>query len=647
MSVSRLLARQIARATDADGVLQVALLLPMIETAYADCERDARRTDRSIELTVEDNDRLQARLEQAMTELAVQNERFAAAINNMSHGLTMFDAAQALVVANERFRSMYDLPAPLVAPGTTRDQLVVAIAGREVRNERREDDSGTTSATRPRHREWLLADGRTIETTEMRLPTGASVELHEDATERRAATRRIAHMARHDALTALPNRVMFREHIEAALLSTQQEQPTAVLCIDLDQFKQVNDTLGHPVGDELLRLVAERLKHSIRTGDIVSRLGGDEFAIVQGSEEQPHGATQLARRIIDILSKPFDIEGHRVIIGASIGIAITPFDGETSDVLLMNADMALYRAKAEGRNTFRFFEPEMNATSQKRRQIESDMRIAIDERQFELYYQPQISMQTNAITGFEALIRWNHPAQGRISPADFIPIAEDTGVIIQIGEWVLETACATAVTWPEEIRVAVNVSPLQVRKKGLTTTVAQVLEKTGLAPDRLELEITETVMLNDTEHTMSVLHALRAMGVRISMDDFGTGYSSLSYLRRFPFHKIKIDQSFVADIGNDENATLIVHAVTQLVRSLGMSTTIEGVETADQLSVVSRDGFGDVQGYLLSRPLPASTVLSFIEDARRTASLPAAGTSYPPVLPPALAPALAHHFECT
>jgi len=634
MSTSRLLSRQIARATDASGVLQIDRLLPMIQTAYADSERDAVRTDRSIELMVEDNDRLQARLEQTLHELARQNERFAAAIDNMSHGLTMFDAAQTLVVANDRFRVMYDLAVPLVTPGTTRDQLVGAIKGREIRNERASDaDADATTLTRPRHREWLLADGRTIETTEMRLPTGVSVELHEDATERRAATRRIAHMARHDALTALPNRVMFREHIEAALLSTHLEQPTAVLCIDLDQFKQVNDTLGHPVGDELLRIVAERLKHSIRAGDIVARLGGDEFAIVPGSEHQPNGSTQLARRVIELLSKPFDVDGHRLVIGASIGISIAPFDGATSDVLLMNADMALYRAKAEGRNTFRYFEPQMNATSQKRRQIETDMRIAIEEGQFELYYQPQIALETNTVSGFEALIRWNHPEHGRISPVDFIPIAEETGLILQIGEWVLETACATAVTWPEQIRIAVNVSPLQVRKKGLTTTVARALEKTGLAPDRLELEITETVMLHDTDHTMAVLHALRAIGVRISMDDFGTGYSSLSYLRRFPFNKIKIDQSFVADIGNDENAALIVIAVTQLARSLGMSTTIEGVETDDQLKIVSRDGRGDVQGYLLSPPRPAHEVMALIQNTGAGWALAADDHCHTPIDP--------------
>lgn len=633
MSSSRLLARQIARATDATGTLQLALLLPLIDTVYADVERDARRTDRSIEMMVEDNDRLQARLAHTMRELALQNERFAAAIDNMSHGLTMFDAEQTLVVANERFRAMYDVPSRLVAPGTSRDELVTAIKGRAIRTERAEHaDSGTTSVTRPKYREWLLADGRTIETTEMRLPTGVSVELHEDATERRATTRRISHMARHDALTELPNRVMFREHIEAALLSTQQDQPTAVLCIDLDHFKHVNDTLGHPVGDELLRLVSERLKHSIRAGDIVARLGGDEFAIVQGSVEQPIGSMQLARRVIDILSKPFDVDGHRVIIGASVGIAVAPFDGETGDVVLMNADMALYRAKAEGRNTFCFFEPEMNTTSQKRREIENDMRIAIDEGQFELYYQPQISIETNAISGFEALIRWNHPEHGRISPADFIPIAEETALILPIGEWVLETACAAAVNWPADIRIAVNVSPLQVRKKGLTAMVARALENSGLAPDRLELEITEAVMLHDTEHTMAVLHSLRALGVRIAMDDFGTGYSSLSYLRRFPFHKIKIDQSFVTDIGIDDNAILIVSAVTQLARSLGMSTTIEGVETADQLRLVSRDGFGDVQGYLFSKPCPESVVPELIERARQNSSTAGAGGPFPPSL---------------
>jgi diguanylate cyclase (GGDEF)-like protein len=390
-----------------------------------------------------------------------------------------------------------------------------------------------------------------------------------------------------------------------------------LLCIDLDLFKEVNDTLGHPIGDKLLKLVAERLRECARETDVVARLGGDEFAVVAVAAEQPRGAIVLAQRIIAALSSPFDLDGHQVVIGASIGIALAPGDSEQGEGLLKAADLALYRAKADGRGLYRLFEPEMDAKMQARRTLELDLRKALITNEFELFYQPVVNLALNEVCAFEALLRWNHPTRGMISPAEFIPLAEETGTIVPLGEWVLRQACAEAVGWPDDLKVAVNISPAQFKSRGLALAVTSALAASGLRPSRLELEITESVLLQDSESVMETLHALKDLGVQISMDDFGTGYSSLSYLRSFPFDKIKIDQSFVRDMSGDNDSVAIVRAVAGLGRNLGMSTTAEGVETDQQLEHLRDEGCSEVQGYLFSRPLPASELLPLLDQLRR------------------------------
>jgi len=437
---------------------------------------------------------------------------------------------------------------------------------------------------------------------------------------RQELERRLEHMAHHDALTDLPNRLRLRQAMERELSRVQRGECIAVLCLDLDHFKSVNDTLGHPVGDRLLETVAERLRQSVRETDVVARVGGDEFAIVQVSGDQPRGAIILADRLIAAPSKPLDLDGHQVVVGTSVGIALAPLDGLETDQLIKNADMALYRAKADGRGVFRFFEPEMDARMQSRRTLELDLRRALAEGEFELYYQPLVNVASNAISGFEALLRWNHTTRGLVPPSEFIPVAAEMGLIVPLGETILQQACLEAAGWPDDIKVAVNLSPVQFKSKTLALAVTSALASSGLSPHRLELEITEGVLLQDSEATLATLHQLRALGVRISMDDFGTGYSSLSYLRSFPFDKIKIDQSFVRGMSSGQNDSVaIIRAVTGLGRNLGMATTAEGVETLEQLGHLRQEGCTEVQGYLFSRPLPARDVLHLLETGRREA----------------------------
>jgi diguanylate cyclase (GGDEF)-like protein/PAS domain S-box-containing protein len=434
----------------------------------------------------------------------------------------------------------------------------------------------------------------------------------EDITERKRSEARLSHMARHDALTGLPNRVLFRERLARAL---DRGGALAVLYVDLDAFKDVNDALGHPIGDALLRLVAERLRASVREADTVARLGGDEFAIVAaGGAAEAAGA--LARAVIDLLSEPYQVEGQDVVIGASIGIVLAPADGSDADRLLKNADMALYQAKADGRATWRFFDPGMEARQQSRRSIELDLRAALPKRQFTIHYQPAIDLATSTISGFEALLRWQHPQRGMIAPDEFIPLAEDIGLIVPLGEWVLRQACEEAVHWPDDIRVAVNLSAAQFRSRNLVQTVVMALAASGLPPRRLELEITETVLLRENDANLAVLHQLRGLGVRIALDDFGTGYSSLSYLRSFPFDKIKIDRSFVRDLPDNPGCRTIIRSVAELASGLGMVTTAEGVETLHQMNELRVEGCTEAQGFLFSPPRPASQVREILTKFR-------------------------------
>ncbi len=439
-----------------------------------------------------------------------------------------------------------------------------------------------------------------------------SVGVAIDITERRAAEARIAHLAHHDPLTDLPNRALFRIRLEEALARAGRGEQFAVCCLDLDHFKDVNDTLGHPVGDALLQAATERLKVALRPTDTVARLGGDEFAVIQSSVEQPGNATALAERLIASLAAPFEIDGHHVVIGTSVGIAVAPEDGLDPDLLMRNADMALYGAKTDGRGRYRFFEPEMNRRMQARRALELDLRRALDADEFELMYQPLINLATRSVCGFEALLRWRHPTRGLVSPSLFIALAEAIGLIVPIGAWVLRQACAEAVSWPGGPRVAVNVSAVQFANDTLVETVATALRDSALDPHRLELEITETAMLQDAEKALEMLHHLKALGASIVMDDFGTGYSSLSYLQRFPFDKVKIDRSLVANLGRTKEASAIVGAVIDLCAGLDMNTTAEGIETESQLAALARTGCTEAQGYYISHPRPASEVPALI-----------------------------------
>ena len=451
--------------------------------------------------------------------------------------------------------------------------------------------------------------------TVMPLPDGGYVVTHEDITEKQLASEKIAHMALHDALTGLANRVLFRRHVDEAI-EANGEAGAALLFLDLDRFKVVNDTLGHPVGDALLVEVAGRFSRMLGEDCFAARLGGDEFAIYRVGDGEDGGTEELARRITACIAEPFEIEEHHIVIGTSIGIALSPRDGRDADELLKNADMALYRAKQDGKGGYRFFEPDMDRRMRDWHEMERDLREAIAENQFELYYQPLVSLEDRRILAFEALIRWHHPRRGFVSPAEFIPVAEETGLINEIGGWVLDTATEQALSWPVDVSVAVNVSPVQFQTGQLQFKVVSALEQSGLAAQRLLLEITEGVFLQDGEQTEATLNDLKALGVRFAMDDFGTGYSSLSYIRRFPFDKIKIDQSFVRDLSDNPESMAIVRAVTNLCRDLGMQTTAEGVETEEHATILRSLGCDTAQGYYFGRPMRAGDTLALFDRPR-------------------------------
>jgi diguanylate cyclase (GGDEF)-like protein len=457
-----------------------------------------------------------------------------------------------------------------------------------------------------------LSNGRVVAIVHQPTADGGWVATYEDVTERRQAEARIVFMARHDALTRLPNRVLLAERIDHAVAQLVRGSGFAVLCLDLDNFKQINDTLGHPIGDVLLKAVAERLGTCVGEGDTVARLGGDEFAIIQVGVEKPEEVNLLADKLVNALSAPYELDGNQIVVSTSIGIALAPSDGTSPDQLLKNADMAMYRAKADGRGTHRFFEPEMDARLQARRALELDLRRAIVQGEFELQYQPLVNIKTGSVTGFEALVRWQHSERGIVAPGEFVALAEETGLIGALGEWVLRTACEEAATWPDHIKVAVNLSPVQFKNRKLVEVIVSAMAMAGLSPHRLELEITESVLLQDDDATLAMLHQMRGLGVRISMDDFGTGYSSLSYLRKFPFDKIKIDQSFIRDLSKEDDSIAIVRAVASLAASLHIATVAEGVETADQLEIARAEGCTEVQGFFFSPPVSAANAREII-----------------------------------
>jgi diguanylate cyclase (GGDEF)-like protein len=544
-------------------------------------------------------------------EAALANQ-FDTALNNMPHGLCMFGADGCLAVVNNRFSEMMGLSGDVVSRGMNASDLITACVGAGAISAA----SGRMILAEIRHtqtRDMITTDpdvtrDRSLSWTFQPMAGGGAVVLLEDITERRNAEARISHLARYDELTALPNRVNFRDEI-VRLLAVQQgaEQLSALLFVDLDQFKQVNDTLGHPCGDQLLCAVAGRLHEMLRPEDFVARFGGDEFVVFQQNIRSNEDAAGLARRIVDRLSERYKIDNHLVEIGASVGIAMTS-PGLSADTLLKNADMALYRAKADGRGTFCFFRDEMAQTVEARRILELDLRKALANEEFELFYQPLVNLKSGRISTCEALLRWNHPLRGTVSPIDIIPVAEDMGLIVDLGRWILRKACMECMKWPEAVSVAVNFSPQQFHQRDVLSEVRYALEVSGLAAHRLEIEITESSLLRNTQLTHDVLSQLSAIGVRISLDDFGTGYSSLSYLHNFPLQKVKIDRSFLEGIDTDRPLTLL-RGVARLSADLGMSVVVEGIETNEQLELINADGtVTEGQGYLFSRPVPAVRV---------------------------------------
>ena len=550
---------------------------------------------------------------QSLTANHVQAAQFRAVLENMAQGVCLFDGEQRLVISNQRYAEIYKLQTEHVRPGTTLREIVEqryavkstpAMSFTEYLQWRDEIDQ----SQRPHASIVELQDHRMIAIRYQPMLGGGWVATHEDITDRIATEQRLDYLARHDVVTGLPNRAMLSDQLEQILSRSSQSAPCAVLSLGLDGFRAVNDTLGRSMGEALLRIMADRLRQCLRPGDLLGLQGTSEFVIVQRGAAQPETAVRLAERLLGLVAEPSMIEGQPVVISPSIGIAMSFTASQDADTLLKNANVALHWAKTETCGHFRLFEPEMDAVVQAERLLEIDLRDAVSRMSFEIHYQPQFDLQAKRISGFEALLRWNHPARGSILPAGFIPLAEKTGLIVQIGQWVLEQACAQAASWPDDIGVAINVSAVQIHDGMLPSIVAAALRRSGLSPSRLELEITETCMVENASAAATVLHDLRATGVRIAMDDFGTGYSSLSCLPILPFDKIKVDRAFISRLGEGSAHIAILRTIIGLCASLGATCNAEGVETKEQLALLAAENCTEVQGYLLGRPGPAHDI---------------------------------------
>jgi diguanylate cyclase (GGDEF)-like protein len=547
------------------------------------------------------------------------NLQLDAAINNMPLGLSMFDAHERLLVCNRRYAEMYEVPSELTERGTAHCALWEHRTRRGARHSKMRaetQEAAEQGAVASPAMQIEFDNGRIISVSRQPLRGGGWVSLHEDITERRRQEEKITHLARHDSLTGLANRVLFREQLEQCLQHLLRGQGFAVLCLDLDHFKAVNDTLGHPVGDQLLKQVGQRLLGCVRHGDLVARLGGDEFAIIQANVRDPSQPESLAARIVEAIGASFQIDGNPVSIGTSVGITLAPRDGSEADKLLKNADLALYRSKSAGRHGYSFFEARMDEQLQSRRSLEVDLRRVLAEEALEVVFQPVVCLRSDEIVGFEALPCWDHPERGSIPPEECIAIAEERGLSAELGNWTLLNACSRAAHWPQPCSVAVNVSAAQFLKRNLIEGVLQALAQSGLPARRLQLEITETVLLHESQNVLAMLHQLRQLGVRIALDGFGAGYCSLAHLRAFPFDAIKLDKVLVAEVERREESRAIVQSVIALGRSLGVTTVAEGIDDAGQLALVRAAGCNLAQGMLVAGPATADEVPSFLAQRR-------------------------------
>ena len=613
MKAEALFWRQCTEAVTADGSIDAQRLMDLVIATYRVHESDYDEIERSAETLLRENHALRGNISALSQAFDGQKKLFEVILNNLPLGLSVFDADQRLTLSNIRFRQLFDLTDEDVIAGATIADLTAKMRGTESvstkpgrRTERH--SSATARSNSLRRREWLMDDGRIIQSMVTILSDGSNISIHADITEDRRAAERITYLAHHDPLTGLPNRIHFREQVDATLAERRPDQQIALVHLNLDGFKSINNTMGVSAGDKILQQVAERIRASAGSENTLARLGSDEFAILQTGKQQPRNVTALAEQIRRELSAPFLHGEKQLELSVSMGIAIAPDDGEETDILLKNAGVALSHAKADGRKRERFFASEMEAQMQLRHALEADLRAAVEKEEFELHYQPLYDLSQRRICGFEALIRWNHPVRGRVPPMDFIPLAEEVGLVVDIGRWVLRRACNDAAQWPEGIKIAVNVSAIQFSSSDLTRDVSEALAAAALSPSRLELEITESVLMENLSEVLPILHALKERGIRISMDDFGTGYSSLSYLSSFPFDKIKIDKSFVNDIVDNKEAHAIMHAIILLGDALGMRVTVEGVETAAQLALLECEECDEIQGYHISPPRPARDV---------------------------------------
>lgn len=537
--------------------------------------------------------------------LAAVHRNLKIALTYMSQGLALYDAAGALILANRRLSEMCGVSCEQVRVGMSIAEVMEAIGFGHRRAKRLEQRIHSISPDGQMDQTFEeVGEEHVVSIATRPMPDGGWVMTFEDVTERRKAEVQLAYMAHHDALTGLPNRTYFHDRLRQATVQAKRGVPFVLMSLDMNGFKSVNDNLGHAAGDELLRAVAKRLRGCVRESDTVARLGGDEFAIIQTGPKVEGDAVVLAKRLVQALGQPYLLHGQQVLSGCSVGMTMAPKDGTEADELMKKADMALYRAKRDKTLTYSFFEPELDTQMETRRMLERDLRQALLGDEFRLHYQPLVDATTREVTSYEALVRWQHPTRGTISPADFIPLAEESGLIVPIGEWVVRAACQEAATWAEEVKVAVNLSPAQFKSGRLVEMIAEALSFSGLSAGRLELEITESVLLQNSEATLKALHRLRELGVRIALDDFGTGYSSLSYLRSFPFDKLKIDRSFVQDLPESHSARAIVQAIAALGASFNMAITAEGVEKLEQIEYLRAEGCSELQGFYLSRPKP-------------------------------------------